>query len=136
MTGVERALTRLVQAQGIIVLLALPAALMPTAWMDATHAALGLGELPRGPIVEYLTRSLSALYAGWGVILLFLARDVRRYAPLLVLLAILGIVFGLGMLALDLWAGMPTPWTAFECPFILLVSAAQYLLARRVMAEG
>ena len=44
---------------GVMVLLALPAVFMPTAWMDYFHRDLGLGPLPRGPIVEYLTRSIS-----------------------------------------------------------------------------
>ena len=44
---------------GIGSLFALVPVVMPWSWMAATHRWLGLGEMPSGPIVEYLARSLS-----------------------------------------------------------------------------
>ena len=44
---------------GLMTLLALLAVFLPTDWMDGFHRELGLGPLPRRPIVEYLTRSVS-----------------------------------------------------------------------------
>jgi hypothetical protein len=66
---------------GAMTLLALPAVFMPTASMDAFHRNLGLGPLPQGPIVEYLTRSVSALYAAFGSLTLVIAWDLRRFGP-------------------------------------------------------
>ena len=52
---------------------------MPTPWAQAAHAAIGLGELPREPIVVYLVRGMSAMCALYGGLLLLLAGDVHRY---------------------------------------------------------
>ena len=79
----ERILRILLRVAGGLPLTALLAVVMPTEWMDATHRWLGLGELPRAPIVEYLTRSLSLLYAVFGALWLYMSTDVRRYAPLI-----------------------------------------------------
>ena len=43
---------------GVTTLLALFAVVMPMPWMVATHRWLGLGEMPRDAVVEYLARSL------------------------------------------------------------------------------
>jgi hypothetical protein len=42
---------------GIGSLFALVPVFMPMSWMAAAHRWLGLGEMPTGPIVEYLARS-------------------------------------------------------------------------------
>src|SRR5947209_5572660 len=82
---------------GIGSLFALVPVVMPVSWMAATHRWLGLGEMPTGPIVEYLARSLSAFYALVGALCLVMASDLDRYRPLVrffgVCLALLGIVF-------------------------------------------
>jgi hypothetical protein len=45
---------------GIGSLFALVPVVMSWSWMAATYRWLGLGEMPSGPIVEYLARSLSS----------------------------------------------------------------------------
>ena len=57
--------------------------LMPTEWMVYLHTQLQLGDLPIAPIVEYLTRSVSAVYAMHGVLLLFISFDLAKYRSLL-----------------------------------------------------
>ena len=44
-------------------LTALFAVFLPVRWMAETHEWLGLGEFPESPLVDYLTRSASLLYA-------------------------------------------------------------------------
>jgi hypothetical protein len=82
---------------GIGSLFALVPVFMPMSWMAATHRWLGLGEMPAGPIVEYLARSPSAFYALVGALCLVMASDLDRYRSLVrffgVCLALLGIVF-------------------------------------------
>src|SRR5688572_3366178 len=76
----SRALLRcLLVLSGVMTLLALPAVFMPTAWMDHFHRGLDLGPLPQKPIIEYLTRSVSFLYAAFGSLTLLIAWDLRRY---------------------------------------------------------
>jgi hypothetical protein len=91
---------------GIGSLFALIPVFMPVSWMAATHRWLGLGEMPTGPIVEYLARSLSAFYALVGALCLVMASDLDSYRPLVrffgMCLALLGIVFT----GVDLAAGM------------------------------
>jgi len=47
--------------------------------MAATHRWLGLGEFPKAPVVDYLTRSVAALYGFHRGLLLLVSRDPRRY---------------------------------------------------------
>ena len=54
-------------------LTALGAVVMPFELMNVIHQQMGLGELPHVPIVGYLTRSISALYALHGALLVFMA---------------------------------------------------------------
>ena len=58
----QRLLVVLLRLGGSGLMLAFLAVLLPVDWMAATHPRLGLGEFPRTPIVDYLTRSIAALY--------------------------------------------------------------------------
>ncbi len=113
----------LLRLGGAVMLTALGAVVMPYDWMDSIHRQVGLGALPHVPIVGYLTRSISALYALSGALLIFLAADVCRYLPVLRFLAVTGVVFGVMMLAIDSAVGMPLPWTVCEGPFVVGLSA-------------
>ena len=79
----QRALIFLLRFGAAILLLALLAVVMPVRMMATTNVHLGLDPLPQKPIVAYLTRSLSALYAYHGLFLLYISFDVRRYLPLI-----------------------------------------------------
>jgi|GEM_PF-5115634 len=81
MTRKERTLVLFLRFNAVILLTAMAPAAMPLGWMAAIHRALGLGELPEGLIVSYLTRSLSAMYAMHGALVYFVSLDVRRYLP-------------------------------------------------------
>jgi hypothetical protein len=116
----------------VALLAALIPAVMPEAWMDRVHRDLGMGVLPKAPIVAYLTRSLSALYALHGALILFLAGDIRRYVAVTRCFAVLGVIFGFGMLVLDLSVPMPFSWTLGEGPMIIGLSCLIGWLARGV----
>ncbi len=106
------------------------AVFLPWAAMDAIHAEMGLGHMPKAPIVEYLARSLSLIYASLAPLCGFLARDVCRYREVIAFQAIVKLVAGAGLLALDLAIGMPLYWTACEGPLVIALSAAVLLLVR------
>src|SRR5688500_10230453 len=78
----ERALVLLLRLVGGVCLLALIALWMPRGWIGAGHRWLGWGEFPAAPVAEYLARSVSALSAFYGGLLVALSFDVRRYSPL------------------------------------------------------
>jgi hypothetical protein len=117
----EKALVVLLRVGGVLLLTAVIPAVMPFAWVKDIHRLLGMGELSEGPITGYFTRLLSAIYALHGALIFFISLDVRRYLPVVKLLAVFGTIFGLGMLVLDVMVGMPSPWIACEGPFIVLL---------------
>jgi hypothetical protein len=130
----DRHLALALRVCGGVTLLALPCAVMPRSWMEATHAVLGLGEMPSGPIVDYLARSMSLLYAFFGVLALVLASDVRRYRPLIETVAILSILLGPAFLAVDLSAGLPWHWVLGDGPVVVAIGVGLWYLVRRVPA--
>jgi hypothetical protein len=131
----EKALVLLLRIAAVILLTALIPAVMPFAWMKDIHRLLGMGELPEEPIVGYLTRSLSLMYAMHGALVFFVSLNVRRYLPVVKCLAVLAMFFGIGMLALDVMVGMPPSWIAGEGPFIFVLGGVMLWLARHVQGE-
>src|ERR1051325_1398123 len=107
------------------------AVFLPYAWMDAISIWIGLGELPQLPLVEYLTRSVSALYATLGASYWYMSRDVRRYLPLLRFTIPVTLVFDATIIALDVLIPMPPLWLAGESVSILTWTAALWWLLRR-----
>jgi hypothetical protein len=121
---------------GIPGLFSLVAVFMPFSWMAATHRWLGLGEMPTGPVVEYLARSLSALYAIMGALCLVLATDLERYRSLVRFLGVAFALMSLVLLGVDLAAGMPWWWTASEGPGGAVFGALLFVLARPDYPKG
>ena len=121
MNRYEKALVLILRLDAILLLVALIPSMMPFAWMKDIHRYLGMGELPDGPIIGYLARSLSVMYAMHGAVLLFVSLDVRRFVPVVKFIAVLGILFGLSMTALDIAVGMPAFWIICEGPFIVVM---------------
>jgi len=128
----EKALALLLRLDALLLLSALIPSMMPFAWMQEIHALLGLGELVESPLIAYLTRSLSAVYAMHGAVQLFVSFDVRRYMPVVKLLAGLAIVFGLWITGLDVVVGMPLFWIASEGPVVFLLGSVALWLTTRV----
>jgi hypothetical protein len=119
-------------ANGVMTLCALPAVFMPMAWMDAFHRHLFFQPLPEGPIVQYLARSVSALYAAFGSLTLILALDLARFAPLITWWGITAVVFGALLLWVDTNAPMPAHWTWGEVPYLVLTGTVVLLLQSRL----
>jgi hypothetical protein len=104
-----------------VLLLAAVAIVLPFATMKTINDAIGLAELPDTPLINYLTRSVSALYVFQGLLLLYLSFDVRRYPQIITFVAWVNIGFGVFMLILDTVIGMPWLWTIAEGSSILSV---------------
>lgn len=124
---------------GLIDCLALIALVMPRAWMDAGHQWAGLGELPEAPVVGYLARSASALYALHGAMIVYLSFDVLRYWPLITFLALAAVVHGGVMFAIDVAVGIPSWWTNLEGPgfaFTGIIVLALQWWARQEVREA
>jgi hypothetical protein len=126
----DKALAIFLRCLGAGSLFALVAVVMPFSWMVATHRWLGLGEMPTGPVVEYLARSVSAFYAFFGALFLVVASDLERYRPVVRFLGVALALVGLVLLGVDVGAGMPWWWSAFEGPLWVVVGALTFVLAR------
>ncbi len=128
----ERLLVFLLRLGGCIMLTAFGAMLLPVEWMAVTHRWLGLGDFPTSPLVDYLTRSIAALYGFNGGIRLLVSGDVRRYAVVVAYLAVMDLVLGVLLLAIDWHAGLPLYWTLGEGPPLVVMGAILLHLLRRV----
>jgi len=118
----------LLRVTGIVMACALAFVFCPFEWMAAVHRRIGMGELAYAPLLSYLTRSLSALYAIVGSILLCVSFDPDRYRPLIVLLGATAIAGGIGVTVLDAAVRLPWFWTAGEGPLTVLLGVALLVL--------
>ncbi len=128
----ERVLVGLLRISGVILLVALVPVVMPFGWMQAIHRYLGMGELPAGPIIGYLTRSLSLFYALHGALIIFISLNIRFYLPMVKFLAVVSILFGISMTVLDAAVGMPLRWILCEGPLVILLGAVMRWLAGKI----
>ena len=115
----ERTLKLLLGVVGGCSLTAFFCVFLPYPWMNDVHQRFGMGTLPDAPIVGYLTRSLSALYAYVGGFFLIAATDVRHYRRMVEFIGGASIVFGILVLGIDLYESMPLSWTVSEGPLAL-----------------
>jgi len=105
---------------------------MPFAWMQGANDALDLAPLADTPLTQYLTRSLSAVYALFGVMTIYVGLDVRRYRRLIVVIGWLTGFLGLALTVIDFAVGMPASWSWGEGPPTVLCAWFMLWLARRV----
>lgn len=124
-------LALLLRAFGVFDLLALVAVAMPMASIAAAHERLGLGSLPIEPIVLYLARSASAVYALHGATILYVSFDVLRYDRLIRFLSLAAIFHGSLIVAIDLASGMPLWWTIVEGPCFAATGIAVLIVRGR-----
>src|SRR5262249_6334885 len=91
---------------GAVEMLAFAAVFLPRGWMAAIDAGMGLTEMPQGPVFDSVMRQVSFIYGLHGVALWFIAADVRRYRPLVILTAVGYLLAGPAFLVVDLNNGM------------------------------
>ncbi len=131
MTGRQRALVWYLRAYAVLLLLALPALVVPTRWLAWAYEALGLGTWSQLPLVEYLARSASAIYALVGLLVLWMSFDPPRYRPVLLLLGWVSLPGGVYLLVLDWMLDFPWWWVVLEGPVVLLSGVVLVVLARQ-----
>ena len=128
----EWCLKTLLRVYGGTCLLAVFAFAMPQSWMATVHQWLRMGVLPDKPVVEYLARTTSALFAFYGGLLLVLAVDVHRYARVIrYQAAVMMLLSGVGAL-FGLRAGMPTWWMISDVATCWVCYGAMLWLQKRL----
>lgn len=128
-------LQRLLIVIGLGLMVATFPVFFPVGLMATIHGWLGLGEFPDFPITVYLARSTSLLYAVHGVIMFTAGMRIKELHSLVPLLGWIHVVIGLCMLGIDVTAGMPWYWTAFEgIPISLAGGLILWLWSRSKLA--
>ena len=117
----EKLLKLILLMCGIACVCGLPGMYMPRNWMAASHESLGMGRFPDPPIAEYLARLTSGLYAVYGGLVIVMAADVRRFAPLITAQAVMNFALSASALFYAWPAGIPKWWLIGD-----LVSVASY----------
>ena len=128
----EQVLKWLLVLLGSLTVLAVVPMVMPFAWMQTGNDWLGLEALENTPLTQYLTRSLSAVYALFGALTIYLGLDVRRYRRLLVFVGRLTALLGVALTAIDFASGLPASWSWGEGPPTVVLGFLIVFLARRV----
>lgn len=100
-------LALLLRLAGGVCLLALIPLWMPRSWIEAGCRWAGLGAFPAAPVAEYLARSVSALCAFYGGLLVAFSFDVRRYVPLVRYQALAIMILSASGVVVGCWGGMP-----------------------------
>ena len=131
----RRLLRWLLRITGSVEILAFVAVVMPHSWMEVSHAWLGLGELPSGPIIMFMIRQASYVYGMHGVSLWVLASNVDRFRPLVILNGVSFLLAAPVFFVIDYTSGIPLWWTTvdtFSCAFF---GAAVLWLSRNATAS-
>jgi hypothetical protein len=108
---------------GTVEVLAFGAVVLPRAAMETMHAGMGLADMPKGPVFDSVMRQVSFSYGLHGVALWFIAADVNRYHPLVILTALGYLLAGPVFVAIDLSNGMPWFWITGNGGSCLLIGA-------------
>jgi hypothetical protein len=120
----HRILVFLLRIAALGTMLAFGAIFLPVDFMADSHRRLGMGEFPRAAVVDYLTRSIAALYGFHGAFVWIVSTDPARYRAFVWFVAVMNIVFGVIVFAIGLHAGLPRFWVAVEGPSIVVLGAA------------
>ena len=120
----------LLRLAGTVEILAFVAVVMPRSWMEVSHAWLGLGEMPTGPVTMFMIRQASYTYGMHGISLWILAADVNRFRPLLILNGISFLLAAPVFFVIDHTAGMPLWWTVADTAGCAFFGAALLWLNR------
>ncbi len=132
----QRLLVVLLRLAGAVTVTAFLAMLLPTDWMAATHRWLGLGDFPRVPLVDYLTRSVAALYGFHGVLLLLVSRNPVQHRSIVRFIGAMNALLGCFLFLIDLYAGMPLFWTMAEGPPVVAFGIVVLYLSRSLHPSG
>lgn len=91
-----------------------------------------MGQLPDKPVVGYLARSTSALYAILGGLFWTVSFDLERHRLVLCYLGAAITLFGAALLVIDWSEGLPFLWKVWEGPFLMALGLAIFSLNRLI----
>jgi hypothetical protein len=128
----QQLLAWLLRVSGAVEILAFIAVIMPTSWMIAAHAWLGMGEMQASTLVMFMIRQSSYVYGAHGISLLILATDVKRFRPLILFNALSFLLAAPVFFVIDYFTGMPWFWTIFDPVGCALFGVGVLILDRKI----
>lgn len=110
---------------------------MPLDWMVAGHTWLGMGDFPKDAhVAEQLARLTSGLYGIYGALVILMAIDVRRYAPLITAQAVMIMTLGLSATYFGYpREQIPRWWLLVDSVSVVSFCAATLVLQAKIRAE-
>lgn len=121
----------LLRLAGAAEILAFFAVVMPRSWMEASHAWLGLGAMPAGPVLMFMIRQASYVYGMHGISLFVLASDVEKFRPLVRLNGVSFLLAAPVFFLIDYYEGMPSWWTLMDSAGCGFFGASLLWLSRK-----
>ena len=140
MPNTEKYLRLLLRIIGASAILAIVAVIMPHSWL-VYWVELAEPGTPVRVLIPYFARLLSAYYVLLGVLLVFFASDIRRYAPAIRTVAIWCLLTGAAFVTYLVVVLPWSQWTGFvwfvfsDATFGVVFAVATLVLGRRVSAE-
>jgi len=131
----HRWLVLLLRLASAVMAFSLTGVLMPRSAMDAIHNWLGLGELPKAPVVEYLARTLALMYAMQSGLAWVISTDVWRFLPILNYVICFGFICTFGIPVICRLAGMPWSWVFGDGLSMLLLNVLLLFLKIKMEKE-
>ena len=131
----QRLLVWLLRLAGLVEIMAFIAVAMPRSWMAVSHAWLGLGEMPDGPLLMFMIRQASYTYGVHGLFLWLLASDVKRFRPFVVFNGIAFLVAAPIFFLIDTALGLPLWWALSDPGSCGVFGAALLWLSRQPLDE-
>jgi len=133
----ERLLRWFLWGVGAALVTALPFVFLPRAWHAAIHEEwIGLGPYPEGPIIDYLVRSVSAVYALSGLFCWLVATDLHRYRPMVAFLGATSVAWGVLMTTVDVRLGLPWWWILGEGVAAIVLGVILVAMERWVKSQS
>ena len=130
----QRWIRLILRLTGTALVLAFVFVVVPRTWHAAVHEKIGLGPYPepRLIIVDYLVRTISAIYGLSGIFCWLVSFDLMRYKSIITFLAEASILFGLLCTVVDHLLGLPWWWRLSEGPMAILLGIVMLVLLARV----
>jgi hypothetical protein len=105
--------------------------IVPTAWLAAWHAWVGLGPLPDSAMLQYTVRGGGFVQLCIGALIWVIASDVVRYRPLVILVGAIYASAGPAFWFIDALSGLPTFWCLLDSLSCLAVGGIVLALCFR-----
>jgi len=132
----KRLLVWLLRLAGLVELFAFIAVVMPRSWMELSHAWLGMGKMPDGPLLMFMIRQASYTYGVHGLSLWVIASDVERFRPFVIFNGVAFLVAAPVFFLIDWIHGMPLWWALGDSISCAGFGVALLWLGRKSFEEG